>query len=61
MNRVRQPRWCAQDREDVISRDGTITFNYLQQRERDTTERAQTPLEEAGTTDPHGITDGAVE
>lgn len=44
-------------REDVISSEtwnggsGTITFNYLQQREDDTTERPATPLEEAETTD----------
>jgi hypothetical protein len=47
-----------EDREDVISEDGTITFNYLQQRPVDTTERPQTPLEEIGTTDPWGITTG---
>lgn len=44
------------EREDVISEGGTVTFNYLQQREADDTERPPTPLEEAGTTDPWGIT-----
>lgn len=50
-------------REDVESSEtwnggaGTITFNHLQQRPADETERAQTPLEEAGTTDPWGIVD----
>lgn len=50
-------------REDVISTEtwnggsGTIAFNYLQQREEDTSERPPTPLEEAETTDPWGITD----
>lgn len=44
-------------REDVVSTetwnegDGTISFNHLQQREEDTTERPLTPLEEAGGTD----------
>jgi hypothetical protein len=51
-------------REDVISTetwnggDGTISFNHLQQREPDTTTRPATPLEEAETTDPWGITAG---
>lgn len=49
---------CLEDREDVLSEGGTITFNYLQQREEDTTERPTTPLEEIGTTDPDGITTG---
>lgn len=50
-------------REDVISTEtwnggsGTISFNYLQQREEDTTEKPPTPLEAAGTTDPWGATD----
>jgi hypothetical protein len=48
---------CPEDREDVISKDGTVVFNYLQQREVDTTEKSLTPLEEAGTTDPWGVTD----
>ena len=44
-------------REDVRSNEnGTITFNYLQQREVDTTERPPTPVEEAGTTDIWGVT-----
>lgn len=49
---------CDEDREDVRSRDGKVLFNYLQQRPVDTTERPQTPLEQAGTTDPDGITTG---
>jgi len=53
------PRWdCPlDDLEYVISQDGTVIFNYIQQREVDTTERPPTPLEEAGGTDPDGITD----
>lgn len=52
-------RWSAEseERESVRSSDGTITFNWLQQREPDTTVRAPTPAEEAGGTDPWGITD----
>lgn len=48
-------------REDVISTerwnggDGTISFNYLQQRPVDNTERPPTPLEAAETTDPWGV------
>ncbi len=53
----RIPR-SPEDREDVRSKDGKITFNYLQQREVDNTERPPTPLEEIGTTDPDGITTG---
>lgn len=61
----RRLRWwrCPDEREDVISTetwndgDGTTSFNYLQQREVDNTERPETPLEEAGTTDPWGITE----
>jgi hypothetical protein len=49
--------WLLEDCEGVISEDGTVVFNYLQQREEDTTERPLTPLEEAGGTDPDGITD----
>lgn len=47
-------------REDVRSNDlvdggdGKVTFNYLQQRPVDNTERPETPLEAAGTTDPWG-------
>lgn len=50
--------WPDEDdcREDVVSRDGTVIFNYLQQRPEDTTVRPLTPLEQIGTTDPHGIT-----
>lgn len=44
------------ERQDVLSTAGTVLFNYLQQREIDTTEEPQTALEEAGTTDPWGIT-----
>lgn len=50
-------------REDVDSdetwsgEDGMISFNHLQQREEDTTERAPTPLEEAGGTDIWGLDD----
>lgn len=48
-----------EDREDVESVDGTITFNYLQQRPAwEADERPTTPVEEEGTTDPHGIADG---
>lgn len=60
MKREREPA-C---REDVLSSEtwkggtGTITFNYLQQREEDTSERPETPLEEAGTTDIWDATDG---
>lgn len=53
---------CPDDREDVISTEtwngggGTITFNYLQQHEEGfDPERPPTPLEEAETTDPWGI------
>lgn len=50
-------RWDDECREDVESSEtwnggtGTITFNWLQQRPEDTTEKPETPLEEAGTTD----------
>jgi hypothetical protein len=47
-----------EDREDVISKDGKVIFNYLQQGEVDTSERPTTPLEEIGTTDPDDITTG---
>lgn len=48
-----------EDREDVFSDDaGRVTFNYLQQRQIDTTESPWTPVEEAGGTDPDGITTG---
>lgn len=54
-----RPARCPDEREDVISTetwnggDGTITFNYLQQRETDTTENvAFAPA----TTDPWEIT-----
>lgn len=56
-----KPLCQEEEREDVISSEtwnggaGTITFNYLQQREEDTSERPPTPLEEAGTTDIWGV------
>lgn len=51
-----RPWRYEQDREDVRSDDdGNVTFNWLQQRPVDTTERPPTPVEAAGTTDPWGI------
>ena len=38
------------------SRAGKVTFNHLQQSEKDTTERPLTPVEKAGGTDPDGVT-----
>lgn len=58
--RRRKPWRNEDEREDVISDDGDVVFNYLQQRPVDTTERPETPLEQAGTTDPWGITTGSV-
>lgn len=61
---LRRPWRCEDDREDVISRDGTIVFNYLQQHPEDFDLAAvPSPVEEGATngTDPWGITDGAVE
>jgi hypothetical protein len=46
------------DREDIRSEDGAVTFNWIQQRPVDNTERPPTPVEEAGTTDPLGVTSG---
>ena len=50
-----------EERQDVTSVGPTITFNYLQQREVDTSERPPTPLEQIGTTDPWGITTIGIE
>lgn len=51
-------RWRReQDREDVQSKDGKVTFNWLQQRPVDTSARPVTPVEQLGTTDPWGISD----
>lgn len=53
------PPRCPEDREDVVSSEtwnggaGTITFNWLQQREADTSENDTFPE----TTDIWGITD----
>lgn len=57
-DRFRREWRKPEDREDVISKDEAITFNYLQQKEVDLTERPPTPLEEAAGTDPDGITTG---
>jgi hypothetical protein len=54
-----KPLRCPEDREDVISTEtwnggaGTITFNYLQQRETDVSEND----DQAASTDPWSISD----
>ena len=52
----KRPPRRPDEREDVRSRAGKVTFNHLQQSEKDTTERPLTPVEKAGGTDPDGVT-----
>ncbi|HET7588602.1 MAG TPA: hypothetical protein VFK14_00230 [Solirubrobacterales bacterium] len=60
-DKAQRPR-DPEDRQDVLSSEtwkggeGKVTFNYLQQKELDTTRSPVTPLEAAGGTDIWGIT-----
>lgn len=58
-----RPFRAEDDREDALSVDGVVTFNYLQQHPEGFDPPAvRSPVEEGdtGTTDPWGVADGWV-